>query len=165
MGGDRNKGPAFLAAALTFCALALLSVLVRLVVRIRILRSTAWDDYLIFLAMVSPIEYLTDLSSRVATLIVLSIQALSITTAVFNILTVSAGFERHAYYLSPRKLVTAIKYAILSETTICPESSFQQDFYLSVPGEYHKEIFPRQKETKISLFHNRTGLRYYCDLC
>lgn len=56
LSGDENRDRAFLIVALLFCVSALLSVLLRLFVRIRILRSTGWDDYLISLAMVSLID-------------------------------------------------------------------------------------------------------------
>ena len=58
LSGYQNRGPSFLIAALLFCAFALLSVLLRLFVRIRIIGSTGWDDYLISLAMVSSIDCL-----------------------------------------------------------------------------------------------------------
>ena len=57
-GGDQNRGPAFLVVALLFFALALLSVLLRLYARVRVLGLTGWDDLLISLAMVSAIETL-----------------------------------------------------------------------------------------------------------
>lgn len=57
-GGDQNRGPAFLVVALLFFALALVSVLLRLYARVRILGLTGWDDLLISLAMVSAIETL-----------------------------------------------------------------------------------------------------------
>ena len=57
-GGDQNRGPSFLIVALLFCVFALLSVLLRLFVRIRIIGSTGWDDYLISLAVVSSINCL-----------------------------------------------------------------------------------------------------------
>ena len=56
--GDQNRGPAFLVVALLFFALALMSVLLRLYARVRVLGLTGWDDLLISLAMVSAIETL-----------------------------------------------------------------------------------------------------------
>ena len=55
-GGDQNRGPAFLSVALLFFAFALMSVLLRLFARVRILGLTGWDDILISLAMVSVID-------------------------------------------------------------------------------------------------------------
>ena len=55
-GGDQNRGPAFLVVALLFFALALVSVLLRLFARVRVLGLTGWDDLLISLAMVSAID-------------------------------------------------------------------------------------------------------------
>lgn len=53
LGGDRNKGPAYLAVALTFCAVACVFVLLRMFVRLRMVRSTGWDDAFICVALVS----------------------------------------------------------------------------------------------------------------
>ena len=51
-GGDQNKGPVYLAVALTFCAVALVFVLLRMYVRTRMLRSMGWDDAFVCFAMV-----------------------------------------------------------------------------------------------------------------
>ncbi|KAM0800301.1 hypothetical protein BDR22DRAFT_258368 [Usnea florida] len=90
--GDQNRGPAFLIVALLFFAFALMSVLLRLFARVRLLGLTGWDDLLISLAM-----------------------AFSMITAAFDIVGVDAGFGRHVYYLLPSETTTAIKYIILSE--------------------------------------------------
>ena len=55
-GGDQNRGPAFLIVALLFFAFALMSVLLRLFARVRVLGLTGWDDLLISLAMVSALD-------------------------------------------------------------------------------------------------------------
>lgn len=91
-GGDRNKGPAYLAVALTFCAVACIFVLLRLFVRIRMIHSTGWDDVFICVAL-----------------------ALSITTAGFNTTSELAAFGRHVYYLSNSQISRATKYTIFGE--------------------------------------------------
>ena len=57
-GGDQNKGPELDAIAATFCALACISVLSRLFVRMRMIHAVGWDDATICLTMVgnNPLE-------------------------------------------------------------------------------------------------------------
>ena len=50
--GDQNKGPGLDAIAATFCALACISVLLRLFVRVRMIHSVGWDDFCACLTMV-----------------------------------------------------------------------------------------------------------------
>ena len=51
-GGDQNKGPVFSAVVVTFCALACVSVLLRLFVRVGMIHSVGWDDFWIWLTLV-----------------------------------------------------------------------------------------------------------------
>ena len=48
-----DRGPAFLGVALAFAATALVFVVLRIWVRVRMIHNTGLDDYLILLAMVS----------------------------------------------------------------------------------------------------------------
>ena len=64
-GGDQNKGPVFSAFAITFCALACVSVLLRLYVRVRMIRAGGWDDVCICFALVNnDVTELCSLSSK-----------------------------------------------------------------------------------------------------
>ena len=58
-GGDQNRGPELDAVAATFCALACISVLSRLFVRMKMIHAVGWDDATICLTMVgnNPLGY------------------------------------------------------------------------------------------------------------
>lgn len=52
-GGDVNRGPNFLAISLTTTSLAFVTCILRIFVRLRIVRSIGWDNYMIIVAIVS----------------------------------------------------------------------------------------------------------------
>ena len=51
-GGDQNKGPVVETVTWVFTSLALITVFLRLLTRLRITRNPGWDDFWIVLAMV-----------------------------------------------------------------------------------------------------------------
>ena len=58
-GGDVSRAPGFIACVITTTIAALVTVCLRMYVRVRILHATGWDDWVILLAMVilySPAE-------------------------------------------------------------------------------------------------------------
>ncbi|KAF1996436.1 hypothetical protein P154DRAFT_472627 [Amniculicola lignicola CBS 123094] len=89
-GGDRNKGPALEAATIiTFC-LAAIIVAVRIYYRAFRIKTTAWDDYTIVLALVS-----------------------ACVSTAFILKYVEAGGGRHAVYLQ-MKAVDVAKWSTIS---------------------------------------------------
>jgi len=51
--GDQNQGPLVEAVTWVFTALALITVFLRLLVRLRLTHNPGWDDFWIVLAMVT----------------------------------------------------------------------------------------------------------------
>ena len=57
--GDVNIGPGFAAATTVLVGVSVIFVILRLVTRIKIVRSLWWDDYTIVFAIVCSIQYIT----------------------------------------------------------------------------------------------------------
>lgn len=85
-----NNGPAILGVAIATTIVALFCLLLRIHVRIRITRSFWWDDGLIVVALVRKLAGL-----HVTNRLMCCFQALSITGAVFNSLSVKSGAGKH----------------------------------------------------------------------
>ncbi|MCJ1389800.1 hypothetical protein MMC18_002657 [Xylographa bjoerkii] len=86
-GGDQNQGPTVEIVCWLFTALALITVFLRLLVRLRITHNPGWDDFWIVLAMLFNLTY-----------------------TILIVVAVDAGNGRHIYYLQPQQISDAIRW-------------------------------------------------------
>ena len=127
---NQDKGPTLLISYWVLFGFAMICVLLRALVRIRIIRSVGWDDYLVFLATVSessPRERV-DIGNRWE---VDASQGLAIAIASFLVVLVRNGFGRHQIFLRQSQISFIVKFnyigaaafvnpsLALSRTSIC----------------------------------------------
>jgi len=103
--GDANRSLAFLAVSLGGTGIALLSCILRLIVRLRVVRSIGWDDYFIVISTVSTINLVNRL------LPILSSKVLAIVGSGLNIPEGLYGFGRHAFDLTKHQRIEATKFS------------------------------------------------------
>src|SRR6266576_2814211 len=110
-GGDVNRGPALAAVTTVIFTASLLSLCLRMCVRLYMIRSTAWDDYTAILATVSKFMLLryTFLHSQVCDTD--KYQAVAAVNYAFIIKEVSEGGGRHAFYLGPQHTAAVVKWS------------------------------------------------------
>lgn len=89
---NENEGPTILAATLTVTSLALVTLIIRLFVRIRMIRNVGWDDYTMIVAM-----------------------ALCVAGQVVIIPEVHYGAGKHINYIPPASLAKGVMYNFITQ--------------------------------------------------
>lgn len=89
---NENQGPAILATTLTVTSLALVTLIIRLFVRIRMIRNVGWDDYTMISAM-----------------------ALCVAGQAVIIPEVHYGAGKHINYIPPANFVKGLKYNFITQ--------------------------------------------------
>ena len=121
-GGDQTRGPMFLALSLTTTILVVVSLCLRMIGRVGVLRQFGWDDVCIILASVSyffqgnlSCSAVARTEGSIKVYILTTGQILSIVTAVFNFKQINAGGGRHTYYLTLSQIFGSLEWVLLSE--------------------------------------------------
>jgi len=110
-GGDTNRGPQILAVAIVTTAIVVISCIIRLFVRFRIVRSVGSDDYIISIATVSlPRTNMLICSNER--------QVFAVVGAGFLCAEVHNGLGRHEYYLTLEQILTATRLGIVAQLWI-----------------------------------------------
>lgn len=92
-GGDRNRGPTFIAVTSVLTVFSSITILLRLYTRTQLVRSLGWDDYTVFIAW-----------------------ALGWLGLACHVVEANHGTGRHAAYVSTSNLQVIKRWSLVSQT-------------------------------------------------